>query len=312
MTPEPSRPTHLVAITGSSGLLGSALSTALRERGDEVIHLVRRAPRPDLPPGVREETWDPTSGLARGGALDEVTTVVNLAGASLGGKRWSTAYKAELVASRITNTTTLSAILAALPQQPRLLSGSAIGVYGNRGEEELTETSALGTGFVADLAREWEHATWAAEQAGCPVAHLRTGIVLSRSGGALARLLPLVKLGLGGSMGSGNQFWSWIALPDHLSAMLWLIDHPEVTGPVNLTAPAPARQRDVVAALGAALHRPTIVPAPAFALRAVLGEMAGEVLGSQRVLPTVLTEHGFSFDHPDLASAADWVTGDDG
>ena len=311
MTSEPSRPAHLVAITGSSGLLGSALSAALRERGDGVIHLVRRAPAADLPPGVREVTWDPVTGLTTSHALDDVTAVVNLGGASLGDRRWTAGYKAELVASRVTNTTTLSTTLAQLPQHPRFLSGSAIGVYGNRGKEQLTEASELGTGFVADLARDWEHATWPAEQAGSPVAHLRTGIVLSRSGGALARLLPLVKLGLGGKLGSGSQFWSWITQPDHLAAMLWLIDHPEVTGPVNLTAPAPAKQQDLVAALGDELHRPTIVPAPSFALRLILGEMAGEVLGSQRVLPTVLAERGFTFAHPDLASAAAWVTGDD-
>lgn len=312
MTSEPSSPHHLVAITGSSGLLGSALSQALRDRGDEVIHLVRRAPSRDVPERVREAQWDPVHGLSDRGALEGVTAAVNLAGAGLGDRRWTARYKDTLVHSRVTNTATLCHALLALPQKPRLLSGSAIGVYGSRGDVRLTEQSTLGTGFVADLVRDWEHATWAAEDGGLPVAHLRSGIVLSRTGGALARLLPLVRFGLGGPMGDGTQFWSWITLPDHIGAMLWLLDHPEVTGPVNLTAPEPSRQKAVVQALASMLHRPSVVPAPTIALRLALGEMASEVLGSQRVLPTVLQEHGFEFSHPDLASAAAWVTTADG
>lgn len=310
MTSEPSSP-HLVAITGASGLLGSALSRALRDRGDSVLHLVRRPPRTDLPDGVREAQWDPLHGLADPGALQGITAAVNLAGAGLGDRRWTQGYKRELVASRVTNTMTLCQALIGLPDQPRLLSGSAIGVYGSRGDSTLTEDSDLGEGFVADLARDWEHATWSAQEAGLSVAHLRTGIVLSRSGGALARLLPLVRFGLGGPMGDGNQFWAWITLPDHIAAMLWLLDHPEVTGPVNLTAPEPARQKAVVRALAGMLHRPSVVPAPTIALRLALGEMASEVLGSARVIPTVLQQHGFTFAHPDLESAAAWVTAAD-
>lgn len=309
MTSEPSSPHHLVAITGSSGLLGSALSQALRARGDSVVHLVRRTPEQDLPDGVREVQWDPARGVSDPAELEGVTAAVNLAGAGLGDRRWTARYKDTLVHSRITNTATLCRVLLGLPQRPRLLSGSAIGVYGSRGDTALTEQSSLGSGFVADLARDWEHATWSAEDGGMSVAHLRSGIVLSRTGGALARLLPLVRFGLGGPMGDGTQFWSWITLPDHVAAMLWLLDHPEVTGPVNLTAPEPARQREVVQALADMLHRPSVVPAPTIALRLALGEMAGEVLGSQRVLPTVLQEHGFEFGHPDLASGAAWVTG---
>ncbi|QDO88369.1 TIGR01777 family protein [Ornithinimicrobium ciconiae] len=308
MTTEPSSPDHLVAITGSSGLLGSALSQALRQRGDEVIHLVRRDPGNQLPQGVTEVRWDPKTGLADGAALDRVTAVVNLAGAGLGDRRWTDRYKNELVESRVINTNTLSAILARLPQRPRLVSGSAIGFYGTRGDVELTEQSTAGTGFVPGLVSDWEHSTWAAEEAGLPVAHIRSGIVFSRKGGALARLLPLVRAGLAGKMGSGRQFWSWITLPDHIAAMIWLIDHPEVTGPVNLTAPTPAPQTEVVTALADMLHRPSLIPAPTIALRLALGEMASEVLGSQRVLPTVLQEYGFTFTHPDLQSAAAWVT----
>lgn len=308
---EPSTPQHLVAITGSSGMLGSALSQALLARGDRVVHLVRRDPARDLPPGVTETRWDPESGLRDRSALDDVTAVVNFAGANLGSRRWTARYKAELVRSRVGNTRVLSNTLAELPQRPRLVSGSAIGIYGTRGSAELTESSPPGTGFVADLARDWEHATWQAEEAGVQVAHIRTGIVLSRSGGALARLLPIVKAGLAGPMGGGEQFWSWISLPDHVAAVLWLIDHPEITGPVNVTGPEPAPQHEVVRALASDLHRPSVVPAPTIALRLALGEMASEVLGSLRVLPTVLLESGFTFRHPRLTDAVSWVTGDD-
>lgn len=310
MSSEPSTQ-HLVAITGSSGLLGSAVSRALRARGDRVLHLVRRGPRGDVPPGVTEARWDPATGLQDRSALDEVTAVVNLAGANIGGRRWTAHYKGELVRSRVGNTRVLSGILAGLPHRPRLVSGSAIGIYGTRGASELTEASPPGTGFVADMARDWEHATWAAEEAGVPVAHIRTGIVLSRSGGALGRLLPVVKAGLGGRMGGGEQYWSWISLPDHARAVLWLIDHPQITGAVNLTAPEPAPQHEVVRALASELHRPAVVPAPTIALRLALGEMASEVLGSLRVLPTVLADSGFEFSHPHLSDAVAWVTGSD-
>lgn len=309
MHPEPSSPAHLVAITGSSGLLGSALSAALRARGDRVLHLVRRTPDPGATPeGVTEVAWDPVAGLADPTALDGVSAVVNLAGAGLGDRRWTDRYKAQLVSSRLDTTTTLCGILARLPAPPRLLSGSAIGFYGTRGEVKLTEDSTRGEGFVPDLVHDWEAATWAAEEAGLPVAHLRSGIVLSRTGGALGRLMPLVRFGLGGPLGRGDQYWSWISLPDHIAAMLYLIDHPGITGPVNLTAPAPAPQIEVVEALGEMLRRPTVLPAPTIAIRLALGEMASEILGSQRVLPAVLAASGFRFAHPDLASATAWVT----
>jgi hypothetical protein len=305
---EQGRPTHRVAIVGSSGMLGSALTDALLERGDHVVRLVRQDPDPAPPAGLSEVRWDTERGLFEPGALDEVTAVVNLAGANLGGRRWTTRYKNTLVESRVTNTNTLSQTLAQLPHRPRFLSGSAIGAYGSRGDVVLTETSPLGTGFVPDLVRDWEHATWAAQEAGISVAHLRSGIVLSRSGGGLGRLLPLVKFGLAGKMGSGQQYWSWISLPDHVAAMLFLIDRPDITGAVNLTAPEPAPQVEVVKALAEQLNRPSFVPAPTIALRLALGEMATEILGSQRVLPAVLTSHGFTYQHPDLTSAAAWVT----
>ncbi|WP_337692484.1 DUF1731 domain-containing protein [Ornithinimicrobium pratense] len=172
----------------------------------------------------------------------------------------------------------------------------------------LTEESPPGQGFLADVCRDWEAATWPASHAGVPVATVRTGIVLARQGGALGKLLPLARAGLAGPLGGGEQYWAWITLHDHVRALMFLLDHPEVTGPVNLSGPCPDTQTAIVKALGQALRRPTVVPAPTIALRLALGEMASEILASARALPTVLTETGFTFDHPDLTSAMAWIT----
>jgi uncharacterized protein (TIGR01777 family) len=201
----------------------------------------------------------------------------------------------------------LSGALAALSPAPRLVSGSAVGIYGERGDDMLTEESQPGSGFLAGLVRDWEAATWQAEEAGSPVAHIRSGIVLSREGGAMGRVLPLAKFGLAGRLGSGDQFWSWITLHDHVRAVLFLVDHPEITGAVNLTGPHPDTQREVIEALGDQLKRPTKLAAPTIALRLALGEMASEVLASARVLPTVLLDAGFTFDHADLDSAIHYL-----
>ena len=299
-----------VALTGASGMIGSALSEALRRRGDQVIHLVRRASRVSGPQ-VREISWQPGQRLDPE-LLRDVDAVVNLAGAGLGDARWSEERKRELVSSRVDSTTTIARAVADAAESdgdpPRLLSASAVGVYGDRGGDVLTEDSPVGTGFLADLCRDWEAATAPAEEAGAAVTHLRTGIVLSPEGGALGKVLPLVKLGLGGPLGSGRQYWAWISLQDHVRAMLFLLDHPELTGPVDLTGPEPAMQKDVVKALARAAHRPAVLPAPAPAMRLVLGEMADEmVLASQRALPVRLREAGFGWDHPTLDSAASWV-----
>ncbi|MGO0576362.1 TIGR01777 family oxidoreductase [Ornithinimicrobium panacihumi] len=303
--PVPSSTGRTVAITGASGLIGSALTAALLGRGDQVIHLVRRAPRVSGA-ALREVRWDPGSDLEPA-ALAGVDAVVHLAGAGIGDKRWDSERKQELISSRLDGTGTISRAVAARPDPPRLLSASAVGFYGDRGEEVLTEVSSGGEGFLAQLSRDWEAATWPARRTEASVAMLRTGIVLSREGGALGRLLPLLRLGLAGKLGNGRQYWSWITLHDHVRAVLFLSDHPEITGPVNLTGPAPATQSEVVKALASQARRPSFVPAPTLALRLVLGEMAGEILGSQRVLPTRLTGAGFTFDHSDLESAARWV-----
>jgi uncharacterized protein (TIGR01777 family) len=293
-----------VAITGSSGLIGGALSASLRQRGDEVVHLVRREPR-----APHEVQWDPAARRLDPAALDDVDAVVNLAGAGVGDKRWTTDYRAQILASRVDSTTTVSRAIAEVGGGIRLVSGSAVGYYGDRGEEVLDETSDPARSFLAQVCVAWEAATRAAEEAGAPVAHIRTGIVMAPDGGAMTPILRLARLGLGGPMGSGKEFWPWITLDDHVRAVLHLLDHPEVTGAVNLTGPAPSRQKEIAAELGRALHRPALLPAPTPALRLVVGEFAGEILASARVLPRRLEAAGFAFDHPDLRSAIGWLVG---
>jgi uncharacterized protein (TIGR01777 family) len=291
-----------IAVTGSSGLIGTALGTALRQRGDEVVRLVRRPPR-----AADEVQWDPGTRHLDPGVLDGVDGVVNLAGAGVGDRRWSPAYKREILASRVDATTAVASAVAAAGHRVRLVSGSAVGYYGDRGDEELTEASPPGTGFLSDVVLAWEAAAQPAVDAGAPVAFIRTGIVLAREGGAMKPLLRLARLGLGGPLGSGRQFMPWITLPDEVGAILHLLDSPDVTGPVNLVGPAPARQREVAQALGRALHRPAVLPAPSVALHVVLGEFAGEVLGGQRIVGDALRDTGYRYTHADLDTAARWL-----
>jgi uncharacterized protein (TIGR01777 family) len=292
-----------VAITGSTGLIGTALVRSLRADGHEVVRLVR-----GTPPMEGSEVavpWDPVAGTIDPTNLIGCDAVVHLAGRSIGAKRWSADEKRELLESRTRSTALLAETLAGLDGGPRtLLSGSAIGWYGDRGDEVLTEESAPGTGFLADLCRQWEAATGPAEAAGLQVAHLRTGLVLSREGGFLSRPALLFKLGLGGRLGSGRQWWSWIAIDDEVRAIRFLLDG-DLTGPINLTGPAPLTNADFTKALGRVLHRPTILPAPAVGLRTLLGrELAGEViLAGQRVLPRRLLDAGFEFSYPEAEPA---------
>ena len=291
-----------VAVTGASGLIGSALVPHLRARGDEVVTLVRRAP---AAPG--EVRWAPESGDLDLAGLAGTDAVVHLSGAGVGDKRWTEDYKRVILQSRVDSTRTISQAMAALDPLPRVLvSGSAMGVYGDRGDEELTETSAAGVGFFPDVVAAWEAAADPARQAGIRVVHTRTSLVMSRNGGAFGRLVPLVRLGLGGPLGSGQQWWSWLTLHDDVRARAFLIDH-DIAGPVNLSSPQPLRQRDIASALGRIAHRPAVLPVPAFALRLALGEFAGDILASDRMVPAALTAAGFTFHHPDIDAAARWV-----
>ncbi|GAA3625741.1 TIGR01777 family oxidoreductase [Kineosporia mesophila] len=293
-----------VAVTGSHGLIGSALVERLSARGDEVIKLVRSTPS-----GPGEVQWDPAGGSVDLAGLAGVEGVVHLAGAGVGDHRWTAAYKREIRDSRALGTRTLVRALTALETPPRVLvSGSAMGYYGERGEEILTEQSGPGEGFLVSVVEVWEAEAAPAADAGIRVVHPRFGLVMARNGGAFKQLLLLAKLGLAGPMGNGRQWWSWVTLPDALAALELMLDG-DLTGPVNVVGPEPARNVDVMKAVAGALHRPALVPAPAFALKAVLGEFAGEVLASQRVDPGKLRAAGFRWEHDTLAKAATWTAG---
>jgi uncharacterized protein (TIGR01777 family) len=292
-----------VVVTGASGLIGSALVPHLRRGGHEVVTLVRRAPRTPS-----EAHWDPARGAIDQAAIADVDAAVHLAGAGVGDHRWTDDYRCTILRSRVDGTTLLARTLASLDRPPRVLvSASGIDHYPDT-DEELTEQSGRGTGFLADVTQAWEDATAPAQDAGITVACIRTGVVLAPRGGMMQRVRPLVRLGLAGPLGSGQQWWSWITLTDHVRAVTRLLDG-DLAGPVNLSAPEPARQRDVMRALAAAAHRPAVLPVPAFAVRLALGGFAGAVLASHRVVPRRLLDAGFTFEHPDIRSAAGHVMG---
>jgi len=295
-----------VAVTGSSGLIGGALCRHLTERGDTVLRVVRR--EPTMPDEVR---WDPSRGELDPATVQDVDAVVNLAGVGIGDKRWNAEHKREVERSRTDATGTVARALASVKKQTgreiRLVNASAVGFYGDRGDEVLTEESAPGQDFLAGVVTRWEEATQPALDAGLPVAWARTGLVMSPEGGAFSPLLLLGKLGLGGLMGTGREWWPWITIVDEVNALTRLIDDPEIVGPVNLVAPTPARQTDIARELGRALHRPAFVPAPRFALRIIVGEFADSIIASQRLEPQVLTASGFGFEHADLTSAVSWL-----
>jgi len=283
-----------VAVTGASGLIGTALVDALRGQGHEVLTLVRRAPTQSS-----EIRWDPHAGTIEAERLDGVDAAVHLAGAGVGDKRWSAKHKQSILDSRVSGTTLLAQTLAGLERKPRvLLSGSAVGWYGDTGDKLEDESGPRGQGFLAEVVEQWEASTAAAERAGIRVCHLRTGIVLSARGGALKPQLLLYRAGLGGRLGSGKQWQSWITLADEVAAIIFLLGAEQVSGPVNLVAPAPVRQGEFAKALGRALHRPAVVPAPPFALRLVLSDFADEgLLIGQRLQPKVLQDSGYAFQH---------------
>lgn len=292
-----------VGVTGSSGLIGSALVDALGERGDEVVAFVRPETRHRPQSHVR---WDPALGEVDAGDLARVGRVdalIHLAGEGIGERRWNEQQKERILKSRVTSTNLLAEVAGVL-DVGFVACASAIGWYGDRGDEVLTERSSPGEGFLADVCRQWEEATAPLEARGVSVAHCRSGIVLSANGGALARQLPLFRLGLGAALGSGRQWMSPISLVDEVRAILWILDH-RLDGAVNLVAPEPLTNRDFTHHLASLLHRPALLRVPASALRVALGrEMADElILCSQRVVPEVLVESGFDFSSRDAASA---------
>lgn len=294
-----------VAVSGSHGLIGSALVARLLADGHDVVRLVRGEPGPG------EIGWDPRAGRLDRRALTGVDAVVNLAGAGIGDRRWTDEYRRTVLESRTHGTTLLAEAIAELDDGPRvLLSGSAVGIYGDRGDEELDEHAAPGSGFLAEVARAWEAATAPAERAGARVVHLRTGIVVAAHGGAFAKLLPIFRLGLGGRFGSGRQWMSWISLDDEVRAIVHLLTS-DLAGPVNLTAPNPVRNAALAATLGRVLRRPAVLPVPAFGPQLLLGRerAAALLLEGQRVLPTRLLADGFEFAHPDLETALRAVLG---
>lgn len=290
----------IIAVTGSSGLIGSALVERLRTAGDTVVRVRRKAASAE--PG--DIVWDPVAGSIDAKSLEGIDAVVHLAGEGIAERRWSEQQKRRILESRTRGTSLLAQALASLNHKPRvLISGSAIGFYGDRGDEILTEQSGPGNGFLAEVVEAWEQSARDAVDAGIRVAFIRTGIVLSPRGGALGKMLPLFRFGLGGRLGSGNQWWSWITLEDEVEAIRFLLEH-DVAGPVNLTAPAPVTNRELTKALGKALHRPAFLPIPSIGPKLLLGSELAESLlfQSQRVMPAVLQQEGYEFRHPELAA----------
>lgn len=286
-------------LAGASGFLGRALHADLAGAGHDVIRLVRRSPQ-----SPHESRWDPAHDQVDPGVLADADAVVNLAGASIGRIPWTAAYRQTLRESRVTTTRTLANAMASVPEPPVFVAQSAIRYYGEgRGDEVLTEESLPGRGFLAGVVREWEDATAPAERAGVRVVRLRTGVVLDRSGGAFPLMTTPFRLGLGGRLGSGQQYMGMVTLSDWLSAVRFVVERAHCQGPYNLTLPEPPTNVEFTEALGAALKRPTPVPVPAFVLRTVLGGFSIELLDSLRILPNRLLEAGFRFSAPDVTRA---------
>lgn len=291
-----------IVLSGASGMLGAALRRCLAQRGLPVLQLVRRAPVEES-----ELRWNPAAGtrVADPEPLEGCSAAIHLSGASVAGHRWTEAYKHQLATSRVDSTRALAGLLAGLRRPPHtLIVASAIGIYGDRGDELLDESSAPGSGFLANLCRQWEDAAGTAVEAGIRVVHMRFGVVLGRGPGALEKMLPIFRLGLGGRLGSGRQWMSWVGLDDTISAILFALENRELVGPVNVTAPNPVTNAEFTRVLAKHLHRPAIVPAPAFALRLAFGQMADEaLLASALVAPAKLLGTGFRFALPTLPEA---------
>jgi uncharacterized protein (TIGR01777 family) len=289
-----------IAISGSSGLVGRHLVPALRGAGHVVRPLVRRAPADQA-----EVQWDPVAGVLDPGDLGGVDAVVHLAGEGIAEKRWTPEQKRRILESRTQGTGLLARTIAGLDPKPRVfLSGSAVGFYGDGGDDVLTEESPQATGFLADVVGAWEAAAQPAVDAGIRTVFLRSGVILTPDGGAMGKVLPLFKLGIGGPIGKGQEWWPWISIDDEVGAIVHLLD-ADVTGPVNLVAPNPVRAGEYAKAIGRALHRPAILPVPRLGPELLLGrELADALLGqSQRIAPTQLEASGYAFRHPDIDTA---------
>lgn len=286
-----------ILLAGGSGLIGTELARSLIADGHVVRRLVRRPTR-----RADEIEWRPERHDVPGSALAGVSAVVCLSGVGVGDHRWTQSYKRAIRSSRLDPVTTLARAIAAAEHRPSLICASAIGYYGDTGDRVVDESAPGGVGFLAELCDDWEAAAEPARQAGARVVHLRTGVVLSPHGGLIARLRPFVRMGVGGRLGTGRQFVAWISLADTVAAIAFLIDS-NLDGPVNLTAPNPVRNSELVAGLARLLNRPAVIPVPKFALRLVVGELAGEALGGQRAIPARLSAAGFEFRHPTLDEA---------
>jgi len=291
-----------IAITGASGLIGSALVGDLRDKGHEVLRLVRRPVA-----SADEVQWDPKNESIDIAALAGVNAVINLAGAGVGDKRWTNSYKNEILNSRVSSTRTIAKAVEELKPDV-FISASAIGWYGETGDRAVTETDRGGDDFLAGVCEQWEAAADLAPSV--RTVKIRTGVVLDPTGGALGKMLPLFKFGVGGKMGSGKQWWSWITLHDQIRSFQFLMDS-DLSGPVNITAPNPATNSEFTAALARALHRPALLPVPGIALKVALGGFSSELLGSKKVLPEVLSNAGFVFDYPHVAPALTALTAAD-
>ena len=294
-----------ILVTGASGLVGSALVPLLAGGGHEVARLVRSVP------GAGDIRWDPDAGVLEARALEGFDGVVHLAGENIASGRWNAAKKRRIKESRVRGTRLLAEALAGLERPPRVLvSASAVGFYGDRGDEELTERSPAGSGFLSDVCREWEAATEAAEGKGIRVVHARLGVVLSRDGGALGKMLTPFRLGAGGIVGNGRQYMSWMTLDDTAAGLGHLLATETVSGPVNVVAPVPVTNREFTSTLGRVLRRPTVFPLPGFVARVVFGEMADALLlASTRVQPAGLLDSGYAFRHGSLEEGLRHVLG---
>jgi uncharacterized protein len=288
-----------VVLTGASGLLGPALVASLRADGHDVVRLVRREPA-----GPGEARWDPAAGTVDPAALTGADAVVHLAGVGLASRPWTPAHRRAVLDSRVQGTTTIAKRVAEHGVRT-LVSASGVGYYGNPGDQVVDEESPRGSTYIAEVAAAWEAATEPAVAGGARVVLARTAVVLSAKGGAYGRLLPLFRLGLGGKLGSGRQWWSWVALGDYVRAMRFVLDHDELAGPVNISAPEPLTNAEMTAAMGRVLHRPTLFTAPGWAMRLPLRDFAEDLLGGQRVVPRRLLDAGFDFAHPRFEPALD-------